>query len=115
MLPAKNRLDRKKFKEIFSEGKRIIFPNFTLIYKPSVFWQERESRIGFIISSVISKKSTVRNKLKRRARAIIFKFLPDFSNPHFLIFIFRKQCLDLSFKGLDEEIAAALRKAGIMK
>ena len=71
MLPKINRLKRKKdFEKVFKKGKRfkedllllkIVKNNLGLI------------RFGFIVSQKVSKKAAVRNKIKRRLRAIVGK------------------------------------------
>lgn len=74
MLPRKNCLKKKKdFSKIFKEGKKIkgvfiyikILPNNLL-----------ESRFGIIITKKITKKAVLRNRLKRRTRAVLKNILP---------------------------------------
>jgi ribonuclease P protein component len=71
MLPKINRLTKKKdFDAAFQNGKskRVGF----LILKKAKN-NLLENRVGFIVSKKISNKATVRNKVKRRLRAIFFK------------------------------------------
>lgn len=111
MLPKKRRLAKKDFIFLFSKGKRAAFPAFNLIYAES--GKNGKKKIGFIVSSNVSKKSALRNKLKRRARAIIYRHLKKISEQCFLAFIFKKEALNLSFSELEKEMAAALNEAGL--
>jgi ribonuclease P protein component len=63
MLPKLNRLKKKEdFKQTFKKGQ--LFKEDFLILKvfPNNF---KNSRFGFIISSKVSKKAVLRNKIKR--------------------------------------------------
>ena len=113
MPPIKHRLDRKSFNILFKSGKKLSFPFFVLIYRRENIIK-RESKFGFVISSKISKKAVVRNKLKRRTKAVILELLKNFLAPCRIIFIFKKECLALSFKELEAEIISAFKKIGII-
>ena len=64
MLPKKNRLKKKKdFEKVFKSGKG--FRDDSLILKV-VKNNSGQIRFGFIVSQKISKKATIRNKIKRR-------------------------------------------------
>jgi len=68
MLPKINRLRKKKdFERLFKKGKS--FKKGFLVLK---FTQNNlnEHRFGFIISQKVSKKATLRNKIKRRLRVV---------------------------------------------
>lgn len=134
MLPSKHRLEKKLFKILFRTGKRNSLPYFTLVYslinyktnKPRNQTSDNKKshsnnrsfgcggKIAFIVSSAVSKKAVIRNLLKRRARAIILKYLKYFIAPIFIIFIFKKSSLSLSFNELEKEIVSGLKKAGIL-
>lgn len=68
MLSKINRLRKEKdFEKLFKKGKS--FKNGFLILK-MVQNNSEESRFGFIVSQKVSKKATLRNKIKRRLRDI---------------------------------------------
>lgn len=75
MLPKINRLARKKdFERVFREGKN--FKEDFLVLKivkghhpPTA--RQKMTRFGIIVSQKISKKATLRNKIKRRIGEII--------------------------------------------
>ena len=68
MLSKANRLRKEKdFEKLFKKGKS--FRNGFLILK-IVQNNLEESRFGFIVSQKVSKKAALRNKIKRRIRAV---------------------------------------------
>ncbi|MEK7540776.1 MAG: ribonuclease P protein component [Patescibacteria group bacterium] len=68
MLSKINRLRKEKdFETLFKKGKS--FRNGFLILK-IVQNNLEESRFGFIVSQKVSKKAALRNKIKRRIRAV---------------------------------------------
>jgi len=75
VLPKINRLKKKKnFERVFKKGKSLKedFLLLKFIKNNSI-----NSRFGIIISRKVSKKVVIRNKIKRRIRAIIFSKLPQ--------------------------------------
>lgn len=74
MLPRENRLKKKKdFEKIFKEGKGI---KEGFLFFKWAFNNLDISRFGFIVSQKVSKKATLRNKIKRRLREITRMRLP---------------------------------------
>lgn len=110
MLPLKNRLEREHFYPLFQRGRRMNFDGFTVIYSDhGVF---KENKFGIVVSSAVSKKSVLRNKLKRRARSIVLKLSEGFAAPRGIIIIFKKQALAFSFRELERELTNAFLKLG---
>ena len=71
-------------------------------------------RYAFIISAKVSKKATVRNKLRRRLREII-RPLESNMRPHTdIMMIAKTPALTLDFVGLRTEIIASLKKADLL-
>lgn len=69
MLPKKNRLQKKKdINDAFRKGKTKSNSFFVIKLKNNCL---RDWRFGFIVSQKISKKATVRNKIRRRLHGII--------------------------------------------
>ena len=69
MLPSINRLKKDRdFDNIFRRGVKINSQNFYLIFvKNNLDY----SRFGFVVSKKVSNKAVVRNKIKRKLRALI--------------------------------------------
>ena len=85
MLSKINRLTKKKdFEAVFKKGKSV--KNSFLIFK-ILNNNLKENRFGFIVSKKISNKATIRNKIKRRLRAIIAKELGGIKNYKDIIII----------------------------
>ena len=69
MLPKVNRLKKnKEFERVFKKGQS--FREAFLILKVVVS-SFKNSRFGFIVSKKVSKKSSLRNKIKRRLRGLV--------------------------------------------
>lgn len=74
MLPKANRLKKKKdFEKVFKEGKRFKEDFLFLKIRKNNL---KVSRFGFVVSQKISKKATIRNKIKRRLRELVRLKLP---------------------------------------
>jgi len=69
MLPKINRLKKRKdIEKVFEKGKR--FKEDFLILKITKNALS-QTRFGFIVSKKVSKKATLRNKIKRKLREIV--------------------------------------------
>lgn len=69
MLPAINRLKKKRdFDRVFKKGKGFKEDFLVLKSTPNNL---KISRFGFIVSQKVSKKATVRNKIKRKLRELV--------------------------------------------
>ena len=69
MLPKTNCLKRKKdFEKVLKEGKGFKEDFLFLKFSPNNL---KKSRFGIIVSQKNSKKATLRNKIKRRIKAVI--------------------------------------------
>lgn len=110
MLPSKNRMEREFFRLLFQKGRRMNFNGFVIIYSDSGVF--KENKFGIVVSSSVSKKSVLRNKLKRRTRSIVLKLSKSFDTPRGIIIIFKKQALAFSFYDLNSEITNAFFKLG---
>lgn len=93
MLPKPHRLSlRSKWPKIKKKGKTFQGSLLVLIIVP----QEKESlektQFGFIVSNKISKKATVRNRLKRLLLEATYKLLPRIK-PGFEVVLLAKSLL----------------------
>lgn len=73
------------------------------------------SRLGVLISTKVSKKAVVRNKLKRQIKEIIQKELPGLKSGKDLIIIVFSQILDKNFEEIKEALLGALKKLKLYK
>ncbi|MDB9535474.1 ribonuclease P protein component [Dolichospermum planctonicum CS-1226] len=77
-LPKAYRLkSRQDFQAVFREGIRRHSSHFTLrALKPSPDTAPPATKIGIAISTKVSKRAVVRNKIKRRITAALYQLLP---------------------------------------
>jgi ribonuclease P protein component len=85
MLAKTNRLAKNKdFDKVFKNG-RLIKEDFLILRFNS--GGTKNSRVGMIVSRKVSKKATVRNKIKRRLRAASRPYLSRLKKNIDMIFI----------------------------
>jgi ribonuclease P protein component len=101
MLPRKHRINRKLFEEVAKKGKSFSCPYFSVKIAPAT---ENQSRFTFVVSSKISKKAVVRNKIKRRTRNIVAKLIPKIKKQINAIIFFKKGVETLTFAELQKQI-----------
>lgn len=85
MLPSKNRLRKRKDIDRVFLGKKSV-KNGALVCRV-ILNNGDNPRFCFIVSKRISNKAVVRNKLKRRLRSIVAKFLPQIKVNYDCVFI----------------------------
>jgi len=112
MLPKKQRMNTRLFKEIFKRGKN--YHSGFLGAKIFILKKGEKERFAFVVSKKIDKKASTRNLLKRRGYAIIKEFLPKIKTPVMVIFILKKGSEKLSFEEYKEEIEFILKKANLL-
>ncbi len=98
MLPKVNRLQSDKdFKNIFKNGKTSENQFFRVKFLKN---QKNFSRFGFVISVKLLKKSTLRNTLKRRLRAICGSLLKDLKSDLDIVIWPKTSSVSLSYGDL---------------
>ncbi len=112
MLPRKRRLNRKSIKKVLKESRFFFNHNFSLRYLVS---PAELSKFAFVVPSIAAKKAVIRNKIKRRARAAVFKLLPFLKEGYLVALFFKKGSEQLSFKELETEISKNFKKINIFK
>jgi len=113
MLPKQNRLKKKKdFERVFKQGKGIK-RNF-LLFK-FIKNDLGVSRFGFVVSQKISKKVTVRNKIKRRLRMVLRGELPKIKPGFDGVWVVLKNSERRDFKEIEGIIKEILQKTPLIK
>lgn len=102
----------KKIELIFKKGKGFKESFLALKYIPS---PQQNSHFGIIVSQKISKKATVRNKIKRRIRAILLHKQKMIEKPIECVLIVFPGAEKKHFKEIDETISNLFKKAGLFK
>lgn len=72
-------------------------------------------RFGFIVSKKISKKAVVRNKIKRRIRAIIREFFSEIIEGYDYVFFARPGIENLDFEELKDKVKILFNKLAKIK
>lgn len=113
MLPKKNRLRRKReFEEVLRKGTVAKGKFFVLRIKDS---KSEFSRFGFVVSTKISKKAVVRNKVKRRARNIVRELLESLRKNIDGVFIALPGVEKASFDEMKSDILSLLNKFSLLE
>ncbi len=107
MLPKRKRVTRKLLNEIIKTGMTFSTPLFTLRY----LYNKNTPQYTFIVSKKIVKKSTSRNKLKRKGFNII-RELPISGGLG--IFLYKKLGTEASLLELKENIIFILEKVRVL-
>ena len=113
MLPRENRLKKEEdFKKVFKKGRG--FTNDLLVLK--VIKNNLDiSRFAFVISKKISKKATVRNRIKRRLDNIIRADLPKIKKGWDGIIIALPDIENKKFEILKKDAESLLKRTGLLK
>lgn len=112
MLSKQHRLQRNKdFELVFKKGKT--FGNDFLFLK-LLRNDLKINRFGFIIGKKISKKSTTRNKIKRRLREIIRKKSDNIKSGFDIIIVAKPKTVEKDYLEIREEVEGLLRKARLL-
>ncbi len=110
-LPRKRRLKKEFIEKVLKRGRVITGRNISLKY---FYIPGQASAFGFVISSKVAKSAVVRNKLKRRGRAIVSKFIPFVREGNLAFVFFHEGSMKLKFKDLENEMAGLFKRAGIL-
>lgn len=111
MLSEKNRLKKKKdFENVFKKGKGFREGFLTLkIGKNNL----DRTRFGFIVSQRISKKATLRNKIKRRLREIVRAKMKTIKKGIDVVLITVPGIEKKSFQEIEKTVERLFKKAKI--
>ncbi|MEA2064727.1 MAG: ribonuclease P protein component [Patescibacteria group bacterium] len=112
MLAKKYCLKGKaNFEKVFKQGSKCFIELFGIrMLKNNLGY----SRFGIIISSKISKKAVVRNKIKRRISEIFRLNLKNFRSGFDVIIICRKPILEVTYQDIEKEILSSTKKLRLM-
>lgn len=117
MLSAENRLKNDRdFKRIFKFGHSFYSRNLQLKVIKNQH-NDGASRFGFVIGLTVSKKSTVRNRLKRQVREAVRLLQKNrLIKPNFDVVIkIKSSLIGADYKDIKDEVEYLLGKAGILK
>ncbi len=112
MLPKKYRLTKENdFKIIVKQGKSFFIKELGIKYfKNNLDY----SRFGFIVSTKIDKRATVRNKIKRRLREIVYQNLSKIKPGFDILILTKPEIKNLDFLQLKEKLEKIFKKIGFL-
>lgn len=112
MLPRPHRLTKDKdFKRIFKQGKG--FREQILVLK-TIDNSLKKSRFGFIVSNKISKRATVRHKIKRRLRKIISLRINNITKGKDVILVAQPGMAEKTYQEIEKVMTRLLIKARLI-
>lgn len=109
MLSSKNRLKKKiNFARIEIDGATHQSRSFGMgIYNRE---DDEPSHFGFIISTKISKKAVIRNRIKRIMSEVVRKNLKNIKKGYDVLFLIKHQAVKINKEDLEKETYEALIK-----
>ncbi len=113
MLKKSNRITKdKEFDRAFKTGQSF----YTKLFGIKAADNGLESvRLGVLVSTKVSKKAVIRNKLKRQIREITRRELPALKNGKDIVIIVFQQILDKKFEEIQESLISGLKKLRLYK
>lgn len=113
MLPTKNRLKKRKdFDSVFKKGRG--FKEDFLVLKKNKN-NLNQSRFGFIVGKRVSKKATVRNKIKRGLSGLIQEKLAKIKKGFDIVLIVQPGLENKNFEEMERIIDKLLQGAKLIK
>jgi ribonuclease P protein component len=113
MLPKENRLKKKKdFEKAFRQGKGI---KQDLLFLKLLKNNLNVTRFGFIVSKKLSKKATVRNKIRRRLSEVIRTNLEGIKKGWDGVIVASPGIENKNFQEIKESISRLFKKANLIK
>lgn len=112
MLAKQYRLTKNKdFEKVAKEGRAVFSREIGLK------WIKNDllvSRFGIVVSLKVSKKAVIRNKLKRRLRAIIFMNLKKIKLGFDIMILSRPTINNLNYQELQDRLIQLLIKSNLL-
>jgi len=112
LMKKENRLrSNMEFIRVYTEGKSYGNKNLVLYVRKNDIGI---TRVGFTVSKKIGK-SVVRNKVKRRMREICRLEFHRLKNGYDLVFVPKKNVVDISYKELESAMLHILKISNVLK
>jgi ribonuclease P protein component len=112
MLSEKNRLKNKKdFDRVFKKGKGF---REDFLFLKHASNQLANSRLGIVVSQKISKKAVLRNRIKRRIRAVVSRKLPKIKKGTDFILVAIPGLEKKDFREIETALTNVLKKSKLI-
>lgn len=101
MLPRQRRVTRRQFPLALKQSRAWHSPLLSLRVAPRPSKDGHQSTsFAFVVSHKVAAEAVDRNKLKRRARAIVRELLPRVKDNYVCLLFFKKEAATLSYQEL---------------
>jgi ribonuclease P protein component len=108
MIPKTHRVRKtREFERVFS-SRQSVYGRFVRI--SYIYGVVNITRCAVVISTKVSKKAVIRNKIKRRVRIIITRLLPELLPPLDLVIVCLPTSIEANIKEFEEDIRKTLEK-----
>ncbi len=107
-LPLPNRLKKKKdFDEVFKKGKAV---NGSFLFIKVLSRPDGPVRFGFIIAAKYAARAVIRNRIRRKLRAVVWPdLLPNMPSCDTVVVVTKK--IPENTEVVEEDFISVLRKA----
>jgi len=113
VLTKENRLKKKSdFDKVFKRGTKF---KEDFLFLRVVNNNSKKSRFGFIVSQKVSKKATLRNKMKRRLRAMVRARMPKIKKGFDVVFITNPGLEKKDFWELEDILDTIFKKSNLFQ
>ncbi|PIR06583.1 MAG: ribonuclease P protein component [Candidatus Komeilibacteria bacterium CG11_big_fil_rev_8_21_14_0_20_36_20] len=111
MLPKNHRLNKEtEIKKLVKTGRTFLLPQFIIRYQIN---KEATTKVGFVISTKVDKRASVRNLLKRRLREAVKELFPNLKLGYSVLIIAKKRALELDFQQIKKQLLFAFSQIKI--
>jgi ribonuclease P protein component len=112
MLPGRHRFSTNKdFEKVAKRGRFIFSPEIGIKWIKNDF---NFSRFGIIVPLKASKKAVIRNKIKRRLRAIISQNFMAIKPGYDIMILAKPQIINFAFGELRNKLESLLKRARLL-
>jgi len=112
MAIPKRRFKKAEFKNLFKKGKTIAGELVFLKLRRNSL---KNSRFCFVVNLKVSKKSTVRNKIKRQLKDIIRNNLDNIKSGFDVAIIAKSEIINNKYKKIKEEVENLIEKTKLYR
>lgn len=112
MLPKENRLTKTRdFDNVFKKGRFFGTKFLSFKYATNSF---PDTRVGFVVSTKVSKSAVKRNRLKRRMREVIRLNLAKIESGYDISIISKPGAAEMEYGEIERDLLFALGKIGLI-
>ena len=102
---------RKQFNWTFKNGKQAYEKDLVLVYTQT---KSKNYKVGFSVTKKVGK-AVVRNKVRRRLKAIVTTLQNQIAEKYTLIFVAKPSAADCLFCDLEVQVKSLLKKTNLLK